>query len=212
MKIILFGGTGGLGSALKENLTEHECISVGSKLCDVTDEQTVKELVERVDPDVIVYLSVKNIDGLIHKQIQGDIVMQFAVNSLGFLNVLKSCTEKMRAKKFGRVIYISSVMSTCPIRGTGIYSATKAFSDSIIRTYALENSKYGITANSIQLGYFEVGLVSKVPPLILESVIKDIPLKRLGRVTEFASMVRQIIDNEYLNGANIRLNGGYENQ
>jgi NAD(P)-dependent dehydrogenase (short-subunit alcohol dehydrogenase family) len=212
-KILLFGGTGGLGKQLVRELSyEYECISVGSKDCDVTDENVVKNVIETYDVDIIIYLSAKNIDGLIHNQTSETIFSQINVNLNGFLNVLRYSTKPMRAKEYGRVIYISSVLSKTPIRGTGIYSASKAFCDNLIKTYSLENSKYGITANSIQLGYFEGGLTERVPSDILEGVISEIPLKRFGKVSEMAEIIKTIIKTEYINGTNISITGGYENE
>jgi NAD(P)-dependent dehydrogenase (short-subunit alcohol dehydrogenase family) len=212
-KILLFGGTGGLGSKLQEYLSKnYECLSIGSKTCDVTDEVIVKKFLESVDFDIIIYLSVKNYDGLIHKQTNELVKEQVDVNIFGFLNVLRHSTEKMREKKFGRVIYISSVLSKNPIRGTGIYSASKSFCDNLIRTYSLENSKYGITSNSIQLGYFEGGLTEKVPLEVLSNVLKMIPLKRLGMVSEMSNLVSTIIETEYINGTNLSITGAYENE
>jgi len=212
-KILLFGGTGGLGSKLQEYLSErYECISIGSKTCDVTDEVRVKKFLESIDFDIIIYLSVKNYDGLIHKQTNEMVTEQVGVNIFGFLNVLRHSTEKMREKKFGRVIYISSVLSKNPIRGTGIYSASKSFCDNLIRTYSLENSKYGITSNSIQLGYFDGGLTEKVPQEVLSNVLKMIPLKRLGMVSEMSNLVSTIIETEYVNGTNLSITGAYENE
>jgi acetoacetyl-CoA reductase len=212
-KILLFGGTGGLGTKLQQYLNKnYECISIGSKTCDVTDEMNVKIFLESLDFDIIIYLSVKNNDGLIHKQSNQSVKEQIDVNLFGFLNVLRYSTEKMREKKFGRVIYISSILSKNPIRGTGIYSASKSFCDNLIRTYSLENSKYGITSNSIQLGYFDGGLTEKVPEEVLSNVLKMIPLKRLGMVSEMSNLVSTIIETEYINGTNLSITGAYENE
>jgi len=212
-KILLFGGTGGLGIKLQEELCKnYECISIGSKICDVTNETQVKKFLDSTDFDIIIYLSVKNIDGLIHKQTYETITNQVEVNIYGFLNVLRFSTIKMREKNYGRVIYISSVLSKNPIRGAGIYSASKSFCDNIIRTYSLENSKYGITSNSIQLGYFDGGLTEKVPLNVLSNVIEKIPLKRLGMVSEMSNLVSTIIETEYINGTNLSITGAYENE
>ncbi len=162
--------------------------------------------------DIIIYLSVKNIDGLIHKQSYESVDSQLKVSLYGFLNVLRYCTDHFREKRFGRVIYISSVLSQKPIRGTGVYSAAKAFNDNLIKTYSLENSKYGITANSIQLGYFDAGLTYKVPADVIDKVKDSIPLKRLGKVDELAEVINTIINTEYINGTNLSLAGGYENE
>ena len=59
-KILLVGGTGGLGKQLTEHLElNYSCISVGSKTLDVTNEEQVKKFLEKTDFDVIIYLSVK---------------------------------------------------------------------------------------------------------------------------------------------------------
>ena len=76
----------------------------------------------------------------------------------------------------------------------------------------MENSKYGITSNSIQLGYFDGGLTEKVPDNILQSVKNNIPLKRLGTVEEMTELIKTIIKTEYINGTNISITGGYENE
>lgn len=212
-KVLLIGGTGGLGRQLSVELQqEYECVSVGSKDCDVTDDKNVESVINLHNPDVIIYLSAKNIDGLIHKQTTDTVSSQLNVSLIGFLNVLRYSTELMRDKKYGRIIYISSVLSKKPIRGTGIYSASKAFCDNLIKTYSLENSKYGITANSVQLGYFEGGLTDKVPSNILEGVLSKISLKRLGTVVEMGELIKTIIKTEYINGTNISITGGYENE
>jgi len=212
-KVLLFGGTGGLGKQLIEQIKdEYECISVGTKECNVTDEFKVKEIIELHNPNIIIYLSAKNIDGLLHKQSSDIIKSQLDVNINGFLNVLRYSTNLMRDVKYGRIIYISSVLSKSPIRGTGIYSASKAFCDNLIKTYSLENSKYGITANSIQLGYFEGGLTERVPSEILDGVLSNIPLKRLGKASEMAELIKTIVNTEYINGTNISITGGYENE
>ena len=212
-KLLLVGGTGGLGVQLMDSLKEtYECTSIGSKICDVTNEEKVKEFFSNNSFDIIIYLSVKNIDGLIHKQKFSNITEQLNVNVVGFLNVLRYSTDSMREKNYGRVIYISSILSKNPIRGTGIYSASKAFCDNLIKTYSLENSKYGITSNSIQLGYFEGGLTNKVPEEILTNVLKTIPLKRLGKINEMSNLIKTIIETEYINGTNILITGGHENE
>jgi len=212
-KILLIGGTGGLGTQLLGYLSdEYQCISVGSIDCDVTNEIKVKTFLESIDYDILIYLSVKNIDGQLHKQSYYDVEKQLNVNITGFLNVLRHSTSKLRKKNYGRIIYISSILSKKPLRGTGIYAASKAFCENIIKTYSLENSKYGITSNSIRLGYFAGGLIEHVPKEILDNIINTIPLKRLGNVNEMAGVVKTIIDNEYINGTSISITGGYENK
>jgi 3-oxoacyl-[acyl-carrier protein] reductase len=208
-KILLVGGTGGLGSKIVKNFdNKFKCISVGSKVCNVMDEIMVSNYIDSIDFDIVIYLSVKNINGLIHRQTNESINQQLNVNISGFLNVLRSCTPKLREKGYGRIIYLSSILSKKPIKGAGIYAASKSFCESIVRTYALENASYGITANAIQLGYFDVGLIKEVPKHILDNVIDTIPQKRLGKSDEITSLIETIIDTEYINGVVLTMAGG----
>jgi hypothetical protein len=62
------------------------------------------------------------------------------------------------------------------------------------------------------LGYFEGGLTDKVPTDILQNVKNNISLKRLGKVEEISSLIKTIISTEYINGTNISITGGYENE
>ena len=212
-KILLFGGTGGIGQVLHHHLqNEFECTSVGSKTCDVTNEEEVKDYFSTNDFDVIIYLSVINFDGQIHRQNNKIVKRQLDVNVFGFLNVLRHCTEGLRRKKYGRIIYMSSTLANKPIRGTAIYSASKSFCESIMKTYSLENSRYGITANSIQLGYFDTGLTLKLSDDTLKETTDKIPLKRFGSILEISTLVKTIINTEYINGTNISITGGYENK
>ena len=216
--ILLVGGSGGLGLQLVEHLKDdYECILTRSSAvtdvkdavtCDVTVEKDVQVVIDAFEPDIVIYLSVKNTDGLLHNRTDAGIKQQTDVNLFGFLNVIRYVTPLFKERNYGRLIYISSILSETPVRGAGIYSASKAFCDNIIRTYSLENSRYGITANSIQLGYFDGGLCDKVPTDLLESVIKAIPLRRLGTSKEFGNVVKSIIETEYINGSHISLTGG----
>jgi len=213
MKVALIGGTGGIGTKLSEYLVDKkfECLAVGSGLCDVTNEDSVKEFIDKEKPEVVIYLSVNNIDGLIHKQTEETVDYQLEVNLKGFMRVLRHVTPHMREANFGRIIYMSSILSTNPIKGTGVYSASKAFGDTLVKVHSLENAKYGITTNSIQMGYFDAGLTNRVPEKVMNSVIDSIPLKRLGDVAELADVVETVIKTEYINGAQIAVSGGYAN-
>lgn len=207
-RIVVFGGTSGLAKKVIPELISHEfdVISLSSKDCDVRNYESVNNVIDNAG--IVLYFSVVNYDNLICNLIPDQVNHSIDVNLKGFINVLKSCSVSFKEKKFGRVIYISSILSSNPIKGTGIYSASKSFCDTLVKVFAQENGKYGATANSIQLGYFDGGLTYKVPDNILEGVKKTIPLGRLGNATEITSMILQIIDNQYLNGTSIKLTGG----
>ncbi len=163
MRIDLIGGTGGIGQQLAYYLSNgFEVCSVGRKYCDVTNPISTEEWFLTSKPDVVVYLSVNNIDGQLHKQTSETVDSQIAVNIDGLLNVIRYVTPTLRERS-GKFIYISSILADKPAFGTGVYSASKCFGESLMRSWAIENAKFGCTGNSIQLGYFHGGLTESVP-------------------------------------------------
>jgi NAD(P)-dependent dehydrogenase (short-subunit alcohol dehydrogenase family) len=210
-KVLLVGGTRGLGKALSNLLSSDYAIrAVGSAEMDVSDDQTVQHFFNDYSPDVVVFLAVRNIDSTIHKLKVCDAVVQVETNSLGLLHVLRCALPQMREKKFGRIIYISSILASHTIKGVGVYSACKCFGESLMRTVALENAEHGVTANTLQLGYFNVGLIEKIPADFQQTIIAGIPVKRLGTVEDLAPAIRFVVGNSYLNGATLQIAGGLE--
>ena len=114
----------------------------------------------------------------------------------------------MREQKFGRIILTSSVLAERPLAGIGVYSACKAFSDTIVKAVAIENAKYGITCNSMQLGYFNGGLVDHIPKPLKHTILEFIPMKRWLMIEEIENTIMYIMNNPYLTGTTIRINGG----
>lgn len=114
----------------------------------------------------------------------------------------------MRKNNYGRIIVASSIVTDRSIVGAGIYGATKAYYENLVKTIAIENAAKNITANCIQLGYMDGGLTYTLAPAFLESTIESIPAKRLGTPQEIANTISFLIATEYVNGATIKLTGG----
>lgn len=202
--IVIFGGTSGVSQKtipyLNGNIT-----SLSSKDCDVTDITSISS--NLIGNNVAIFFSVINIDNLICNITQDQLDRQINVNIKGYSNLLISAANNWK-QTGGSIIYISSILSSSPIKGTSIYSACKSFGDTMTKVFAMENAKFNIRCNSIQLGYFDAGLTYLVPEKVLDSVKNTIPLKRLGDCVELAKLINSINDNEYLTGSVIKLTGG----
>ncbi|SRR5258706_2852963 len=209
-KLAIFGGTGGLGKWVTPLLEpDFEVMALGSKDVDVNCFFKIEEFFEDQGyVPYIIYMASHNFDAVIHKYLSEEFTAQIMVNIKGFIDVIKYALPSMRANKYGRILYTSSILSERPIPGTGIYAATKAFSDNIVKTCALENAKYNITCNSLQLGYFDAGLTHKVPKNIMEQVTAKIPVGRLGNAIDLNRVIRFIFESSYLTGVNIPFSGG----
>ncbi len=200
-----------MGSLTTKLLSEddgNQIMSLGSGDVDVTNKEATEKVIQEFEPDVVLNFVVYNADGAIHNLDSNEIDKQIDVNIKGALNILGASLELMRKKSFGRIIFLSSILSNHPVFGTALYSGSKGFIDNLIKTAAIENSKHSITVNSIQLGYFEAGLIHKVPKDMLESVINKIPLKRLGTGRELVNAIEFLIKTEYVTGLNLPMSGG----
>jgi acetoacetyl-CoA reductase len=211
-KILIVGGSGGLGSQVAEFLqNEYEVSAVGSKQIDITSLESCQKFFDQGGYDVVINFAGVNHDSFVHKI--GDknienINKMIDVNVNGTVNLVSCALKQMREQKYGRIILISSVLAEKEVVGTGVYSSCKAFIDKFVKNVSAENIKNNITANSLQLGYFDGGMTYRIPENLLEPIKETIGLRRFGKIEELANVVRFLIETEYVTGANIKINGG----
>jgi NAD(P)-dependent dehydrogenase (short-subunit alcohol dehydrogenase family) len=210
--VALFGGSGGLGSELVKYLADkYNVISLSSKDVDITNKEQVNSFFANNDIDVVINLSGYNYDGFVHKlndldQSQIDHLLNVNIN--GNINILSGCLPHMRKKSFGRIILVSSILAEKIVPGTGLYSATKSFIDTLSNVVSAENISKGITCNTLRLGYFDGGMCHRIDPRFTDSIKNSIGLKRWGSIEELYKTVDYLIETEYMTGQNITVNGG----
>jgi 3-hydroxyacyl-CoA dehydrogenase / 3-hydroxy-2-methylbutyryl-CoA dehydrogenase len=136
------------------------------------------------------------------------------LNLTGTFNVLRLAVEQMVKNdgnadgEKGVVINTASVAAFDGQIGQASYSASKAAVCGMTLPIARECAAYGIRVMTIAPGIFMTPLLGGLPEKVLESLGKMVPFpKRTGIPSEFASLARQIIENPYLNGEVIRLDG-----
>src|SRR6202049_1835304 len=120
-------------------------------------------------------------DSMFHrmKPEQWSAVINTNLNSL--FNMCRPVIEGMRARKFGRIINISSINGQKGQIGQANYSAAKAGEIGFTKALAQESAKSGITVNAICPGYIATEMVKAVPQDVLEkNILPYIPLGRLG--------------------------------
>jgi acetoacetyl-CoA reductase len=119
--------------------------------------------------------------------------------------------EGMRARKFGRIVNISSINGQKGQMGQTNYSAAKAGDIGFTKALAQESARAGITVNVICPGYINTEMVQAVPKDVLEkNILPQIPIGRLGEADEIARCVVFLVgDNAGLiTGSTITANGG----
>jgi len=114
----------------------------------------------------------------------------------------------MRKRGFGRIILLSSVVPQIGVPGTSAYAASKAALWGLSKAVSKENARYGITINTINLGYFNVGMIRDVPSEVLDRIVSSIPMARLGHPDTILQTVEYLLSVDYMTGSQIDLNGG----
>jgi acetoacetyl-CoA reductase len=136
-------------------------------------------------------------------------VINTNLNSL--FNMCRPVIEGMRARKFGRIINVSSINGQKGQFGQTNYSAAKAGDLGFTKALALEGARAGITVNAICPGYINTEMVQAVPKDVLEkNILPLIPTGRLGEPDEIARCVVFLASDEagFITGSTLSANGG----
>jgi acetoacetyl-CoA reductase len=138
---------------------------------------------------------------------------QAVINTnLGSLfNMTRQVIEGMRARKFGRIINISSINGQKGQFGQTNYSAAKAGDIGFTKALAREGARVGITVNAICPGYIATDMVKAMSQEVLEkSVLPEIPIGRLGEPEEIGRCVVFLASDDagLITGSTLTANGG----
>ena len=138
------------------------------------------------------------------------------VNLIGTFSVLSKCAAIMQvndpegeALERGVVINTASVAAFDGQIGQAAYSASKAGVSGMTLPVARDLSRQGVRVCTIAPGIFDTPMMAGAPDQVRDPLIDMVQYpKRLGLPPEFALLSQQIVENPYLNGETIRLDGG----
>jgi len=200
-------------------LAEADCIIIA---CDVTNEKAVDDAFAKIKNhfgaiDVLVNNAGITRDALMVKVKDGELISRMTlenwnavinVNLTGVFLCGRAVAEHMAvAGKPGLIINISSISHSGNM-GQSNYSAAKAGVASMTVTWAKELARYGIRVNAISPGFIGTEMVRSMKPEALAKLSAMIPAGRIGEPNEIAHTVQYIIENDFLNGRNIEVDGG----
>lgn len=138
------------------------------------------------------------------------------VNTIGSFNVTRLAADRMSKRQVdgngqrGVIINTASIAAYEGQIGQAAYSASKGAIISMTLPIARELASLGIRINVIAPGVFLTPLLESLPEKILSDMGAQIPNpKRLGKPDEFAHLVQTIIENHYINGETIRIDGAF---
>lgn len=180
---------------------------------DVSDFEGSKEIIDQVidefgQIDVLVNNAGITRDGLIMGMKEDDFDSVIATNLKGSFNMCRHVTRPMLRKKTGTIINMSSVVGITGNAGQTNYSASKAGVIGLTKALARELSSRRITVNAIAPGYIETEMTDVLSDKVKDTMFDQIPLKRFGKAEEIAQTVEFLINNRYITGQVIEVNGG----
>ena len=149
-------------------------------------------------------------DAMLHRMTPQQWKDVIRTNLDSVFNMVQPIINGMRDREFGRIVNISSVNGQKGQIGQSNYSAAKAGIIGFTKALAQENAKKGITVNCVAPGYINTEMVAAVPEKVLEAIIAQIPVGRLGKPEEIARCVAFLASDDagFITGATISANGG----
>ena len=150
-------------------------------------------------------------DSMLHRMKPEQWTAVIDTNLGSLFNMCRQVIEGMRARKFGRIVNISSINGQKGQMGQSNYSAAKAGEIGFTKALAQESARAGITVNAICPGYINTEMVQVIPKDVLEkNILPLIPIGRLGEPEEVARCVVFLASDDagLMTGSTITINGG----
>lgn len=200
--------------SISERFAEAGIKGQGMRL-DVGDEASVDEVVKAVGETygpitVLVNNAGITRDNLLMRMKTDEWDSVLDTNLTSVYRLSKACLRAMMKAKTGRIINIASVVGASGNAGQTNYSAAKAGMFGFTKSLAQEVGSRGITVNAVAPGFIDTDMTRDLPESQRDALLGSIPLGRLGRPDEVASVVAFLASDAggYVTGETIHVNGG----
>ena len=147
-------------------------------------------------------------DKLMLKMTEADFESVLKVNLTGAFNMTQSVLKPMTRARQGAIINLSSVVGLTGNVGQANYAASKAGLIGFTKSVAREVAARGVRVNAIAPGFIESDMTDAIPKKMQEAILAGIPMKRIGKAEEVATVASFLAEQEYLTGQVIAIDGG----
>lgn len=233
-KALVTGATGGIGGEIAKVLhAAGATVAVsGSKVekleslvaqlsgaipiaCDLSKLDTVENLIKEAEEkmgaiDILVCNAGVTRDNLSMRMKDEEWQQVIDVNLTSSFKLTRASLKGMMKRRFGRIIYITSVVGWSGNPGQMNYCASKAGMTGMAKSLAQEIASRGITVNCIAPGFIETAMTGALNDTQKEAINKNIPLGRMGSAAEIAAGALYLASDEaaYITGQTLHVNGG----
>ncbi|MFR2944925.1 MAG: SDR family oxidoreductase, partial [Lachnospiraceae bacterium] len=133
----------------------------------------------------------------------------YAVNVRGAFLCAREAAKKMISEQCGCIVNVSSVWGEAGGSCESAYSATKGALIALTKALAKELGYSGIRVNCVSPGVIDTTMNARLTAEDMEALREEIPLGRIGKPEDVANAVTGLIESEYVNGADVPVNGGF---
>jgi len=160
--------------------------------------------------DILIANAGVAIDSLLLRQKDDDFSTLWRTNVLGAINCARAASRSMMRSRWGRIIFMSSVVGEMGNVGQTAYAATKAALHGAARSIAREYAGRNVTANVIAPGYIDTDMTGGMSAEHKEQLLRLIPLGKIGSARDVAAACAYLSSEEagYVTGQVLRVNGG----
>ena len=235
---LVTGGSRGIGRAIALDLSKSFNIIVGYSSSKDSAEEVASEIVKSggkataLEIDVTNAESIENAFTTIEKEYGGvDVLVNNAgitkdnilprlkeddwtdvidTNLSGSFRTSQRAIKHMMKSKWGRIVYISSIVGMMGNQGQANYAASKAGLIGLSKSIAKEMGSRNITSNVIAPGYIDTDMTAFLTDEQKENIIEQLSIKRIGKPEDIANIVSFLCsdESEYITGQVISVDGG----
>ena len=225
--VLVTGGNRGIGLSIAQAFAKQgDRVAVGHRgsgapdgmfgvHCDVGDAESVDAAFTTIEAElgpveVLVANAGITDDTLIMRMTDEQFTSVVDTNLAGAFRCAKRAATKMVRARWGRMIFISSVVGLYGGPGQVNYAASKAGLIGVARSITRELGSRNITANVVAPGFITTDMTDVLPDAVKDEALKKIPAKRFGAADEIARAVTFLAGDDagYINGAVLPVDGG----
>ena len=227
-KLFVTGGTGSIGSSICDYFNDNGCKEIYSTTTNLEKIKQNREFIKfkefdlnlasksnldllfDLDIDYLVLNAGLNKDNIFLRMSSDDWNNVINVNLNSSFYLLKHFIKRMVKKRFGRIVFISSVVAYTGNPGQVNYTASKAAISGIVKSLALELSSRNITVNCVAPGFIKSNMTDSLNETQKNTILNRIPMKKLGNPDDIARAVGFLCSEnaEYITGQTLHVNGG----
>ena len=236
--VLVTGGSRGIGKAISITLGKNYHIVVGYVNSEEKAAEVVSEIIENggsannVEIDISSKKSVDKAfttieetygsvdilinnagitkDNILPRMKEDEWTDVIQTNLTGSFYTAQRATKQMMKNKWGRIVFISSVVGISGNQGQANYAASKAGLIGLAKSISKELGSRNITSNVVAPGYIETDMTSFLDDENKENIIEQLSIKRIGKPEDISNVVAFLCDDEseYITGQVIPVDGG----